>query len=176
MKLERKEEFTLDQYTQIAIQKLFAICFSGYPSDRIYFKQLPCFRYLCWEDDELIAHMAVDHRIINNENQHLRIFGIVDLCVHPAHQHKRIASKLLRELENLGQLSGIDFLLLTASDAGFYESNGFETVHNSCKWLLTVDHQSLGVIDRTLEDGLMIKPLTSKKWKEGTLDFLGNIF
>ena len=56
-----------------------------------------------WEGKQLIGHMAVEHRLINASGRKVHIFGVVDLCVSKAFQHKKIASTLLNNLEKLGK-------------------------------------------------------------------------
>ena len=72
MKLQRLQEFEIDEATESAIAGLLGSCFPEYPEGRIYYKQLPDFRFLCWENEALIAHMAVEHRIVNNDGQAFR--------------------------------------------------------------------------------------------------------
>jgi GNAT superfamily N-acetyltransferase len=176
MKLQRIEEFQVNPQIHEKIRQLFEECFPHYPKDRTYFKQLPNFRYLYWEGDQLIAHMGVEHRMVNNAGQLLSVFGIVDLCVSLPFQHQKIASLLLKELEKLGKEHQVDFLLLAAADTQLYLSNGFDMVSNHCKWLMIKDHAIFGVIARRLENTLMVKTLNDKEWREGGLDFLGTIF
>ena len=176
MKVERLEEFKIDEATNLQIQQLLKESFSDYPNGRSYYKQVPCFRFLVWEEKQLIGHMAVEFRLINVGGVVARIFGVIDLCVAVAFQSKKIGSKLLNELESLGKTSNIDFLLLIAKDQEVYKKNGFESADNSCRWLLINNHQTFGVGQRGLDNSLMVKTLGTKKWNEGTLDFLGHVF
>jgi len=173
--VQRVEEFELTAEEEQAIRQLLGSAFSVYP-DRTYYKQQPDFRYLCWEQDTLVAHMGIEHRTINNAGQLLRIFGVADLCVQKAYQHRHIGSLLLSELSLLGQKNGIDFVVLIASDQQLYLKNGFLPVDNTCRWLLISEHATLGVAQRHIESALMVKPLGKKRWKNGVVDFLGPIF
>lgn len=176
MDLKRIEEFQIDETTQEAIRSLLLKSFSGYPAGKSFFKQAPDFRYLLWEKDYLIAHMAVEHRYINNSGQLLRIFGVADLCVDEDFQHQKIASRLLLELETLGKLYDIDFIVLQAQDQQLYINNGFQAQSNLCQWLLIQNNTTLGVARRRLEQSLMIKPLNQKQWGTGLVDFMGHVF
>ena len=176
MKLQRLQEFEIEEATELAIAGLLGDCFPEYPQGRIYFKQLPDFRFLCWENESLIAHMAVEHRIIDNDGQALRIFGIADLCVAEAFQHRRLASRMISELAILGLRHRIDFLLLMAKDHGLYESNGFQLVSNTCQWLMISENRTLGIAHRRVRSSLMIKALGKKEWKPGLVDLLGHVF
>ncbi|MDX1943136.1 MAG: GNAT family N-acetyltransferase [Saprospiraceae bacterium] len=176
MDLKRIEEFQIDQLTHEAIRELLSKSFPGYPTDQSFFKQSPDFRYLLWQAQCLVAHMAVEHRHINNSGQLLRIFGVVDLCVDEDFQHQRIASRFLLELESLGKLHDIDFIVLQAQEPQLYENHGFQMQSNLCQWLLIQNNATLGVARRRLEQSLMIKPLNNKQWETGLVDFLGHVF
>lgn len=176
MTIQRIEEFAIRPEQQQAIARLLYRCFSGYPSGRTYYKLLPDFRYLIWEGPELVAHMAVDHRLINNDGQILRIFGVVDLCVSVTHQQQQLGSRLLEELESLGKKHGVDFIVLLAGTPAFYEAQGFRAQHNLCQWVMIHAHQTMGVKSRRIRDILMVKPLGEKEWLPGPVDFLGPFF
>ncbi|MCB0570043.1 MAG: GNAT family N-acetyltransferase [Phaeodactylibacter sp.] len=176
MELQRLEEFQIDDRAESQIAALLGQCFPGYPEGRAYFKQLPDFRYLCWEGGQLIAHMAVEHRMVYNDGEVFRIFGIADLCVAEAFQHRKLASRLISELSILGQNHRIDFLLLMAKDHGLYLNNGFELVANDCQWLIIQEHRALGIAHRRVPSSLMVKPLGRKQWRPGFLDLLGHVF
>lgn len=176
MRLERIEEFLISGATQEAIADLLQQAFPGYPSDRTFFKQLPDFRYLFWDEEKLAAHMAVEHRMINNDGQLHRIFGVADLCVATASQRQKLATRLLQELESLGKNHAIDFIILQAQDAQLYETNGFQMQNNLCQWLLITQNNMLGIAKRRLEQSLMVKPLGEKIWRSGLVDFLGHVF
>lgn len=176
MQIQRLEEFQIEQSLQQQIGDLLGECFSDYPEDRSYFRQLPDFRYLAWMDQQLVAHLAVEHRIINNDDQLLRIFGIIDLCVAPAFQHQKLATKMLRLLEQLARDHRIDFLVLVAKDHEFYTLNGFQVVDNRCRWLMIHDDQTFGITSRSLHRSLLVKATGEKQWRPGITDFLGHIF
>ncbi|HKK78713.1 MAG TPA: GNAT family N-acetyltransferase [Phaeodactylibacter sp.] len=173
--LRRVEEFQLTADEEQAVRQLLGNAFSVYP-DRTYYKQQPDFRYLGWENGKLIAHMAVEHRTINNAEQLLRIFGVADLCVEREWQHQHIGSQLLSELSLLGQKNGIDFIVLLAAEPELYLKNGFKAVNNICRWLMISSHTTLGVAQRHIEAALMVKALGEKRWRPGVVDFLGTIF
>lgn len=176
MVIQRIEEFKIDSSTKKQIADLLNISFSGYPNGRTFYKQLPSFRYLIWNNDKLVAHMAVDHRMMNNNSNAIAVFGVSDLCVLPAYQHQKIASQLINQLEELGKKNSIDFIVLMANDHQLYLSNGFEAFENECQWLIIDNNKSLGVIHRRIKEALMVKPLGNHNWQEGFVDFLGHIF
>jgi len=176
MKTLRAEEFKITQQQHSDIQNLLQICFSSYPSDRSYFNQLPAFRFLVYDKKTLVAHLAVVHRVIKFGDEIATIFGVADLCVRPDFRDKDIASELLQELENLGKNHGIDLIVLIAKENKFYKKNGFKIYSNKLRWLMTNQHQSFGIVQRSLEDSFMIKKIKLKKLETGTVDLLGSLF
>ncbi|MFT7605997.1 MAG: putative acetyltransferase, partial [Saprospiraceae bacterium] len=150
--------------------------FGDYYPEHSYFKQLPTFRYLVWKEEQLIGHMAIEHRNINIAGKLANIFGVVDLCVVNDFQSKNIASTLLQNLESLGITHHIDFLVLIAQNHEVYEKNGFELVTNTCRWLMINGNQTLGVAHRRIDECLMVKAIGNKDWKPGIVDFLGHLF
>ena len=176
MKIQRIEEFKVNKKQHLEISELLKLCFSSYPADRSFYKQFPSFRFLVFEEKKLIAHLAIIHRIIKVGEESVVIFGVSDLCVHPDFQHKKIASVLLEELESLGKKHKIDFITLIAQEQKFYKKNGFQAVNNDCRWLIINEIQSLGLAQRSLDNALMIKPLSEKNWGDGMVDFQGSLF
>jgi GNAT superfamily N-acetyltransferase len=175
MELERVEEFALTSLQHQHIQQLLKTAFPGYP-DRTFYRQLPDFRYIGYQDERLMAHMAVEHRLLHNAGQVYPVFGVMDLCVDPLFQRRRIASHLLDQLTALGKAHQIDFLVLIASQHQLYLDNGFQLVSNPCVWMMISGDQSMGLTRRSVKHSLMVKPLSGQQWKEGLVDFLGPIF
>lgn len=176
VRIERTEEWLVAPAVQQQIAALLGEAFPDYPAGQSYYKQLPHFRLLAWHESRLVGHLAVEHRLISNSGAPLRIFGIADLCVAADHQHRKIASCLLLELETLGRVNGIDFLVLLAKDHDLYLHNGFQAVDNLCQWVMVQRFRTFGVVRRSLGGSLLIKPLGDKTWKNGLVDFLGHIF
>jgi GNAT superfamily N-acetyltransferase len=176
MFIQRIEEYKIPGAVHCQIGALLEASFSGYPKGRTYYKQLPDFRYLVWESEQLIGHMAVDHRLMSVDGVPFKIFGVVDLCIADSYQRNKLATRLLEALEELGSQCNIDFIMLMAQHHPFYDSNGFQSVDNQCKWLLIQEHKSLGVIHRKMKQALMVKPLQDKAWPEGLVDFMGHVF
>ena len=176
MKIQRIEEFKINRKQHLEISQLLKLCFSSYPANQSFYKQFPSFRFLVFEEKELIAHLAIIHRLIKIGEESASIFGVSDLCVHPDFQHKKIASVLLEELETLGKKHKIDFITLIAQEQKIYKKNGFQSVNNNCRWLIINEVQSLGLAQRNLDNALMIKPLTKKSWGDGIVDFQGCLF
>ena len=176
MKTLRIEEFKLNKKQHTHVRDLLQTCFASYPTGRSYFNQLPAFRFLVYDEKILVAHMAVMHRVIKFGDEVATIFGVADLCVHPDYRDKDIASELLQKLESLGKKHDIELILLIATENSFYKKNGFKIYNNKLRWLMTNQHQSFGIVQRSLEDSFMIKKIGIKKLASGTVDLLGSLF
>jgi predicted N-acetyltransferase YhbS len=176
LRYQRIEEFQINDQQQQAINRLLQEAFDSYPNHLIYANQLPSFRFLVWDNEKLVGHMAVEFRIVRVGEAIMRIFGIADLCVSIDYQQQNIASSLLQKLEKLGKQSQVDFILLIAQDHGVYEKNGFQLVSNPCRWLMINQQQTFGVGNRKLVDCLLVKQIGITKWQEGLVDLLGHIF
>ena len=176
MEIQRIEEFKLDEETKKQIRLLFANCFEGYPLDRIYYNQLPDFRFLAFENKDLVGHLAVNHRIISIDQNIVSVFGIIDLCVDGDRRSRKVGSALIQATEDLAKEFGVQFLLLTTETEDIYLKNGFEHVNNPCTWLVIHNHKTLGALKRTLEEGLMVKAVSKNQWPDGSVDLLGHMF
>ncbi|AEE53578.1 GNAT family N-acetyltransferase [Haliscomenobacter hydrossis] len=176
MTITNTPEYQLSVPQHLAISALLQECFPQYPSGRTHFRQLPQFRILATaEDGTLIGHIAVEHRMVNNAGQLLRVFGLADVCVSPDYRDKGLGANLLDYSTTLAQNTGIDALLLIAHEPEFYLKNDFLAVENECKWLFVQGDQTLGVLNRHIK-GLMVKMLNGEPWRAGQLDLLGHIF
>ena len=177
MIIERTEEFKINKQQHQQIAALLQRSFANYPWNRSFYNQLPSFRYLVKGDDNiLIGHMGVCHRLMNLDGESIRVFGVMDLCVEQAYQSQRIASRMLESLTTLGQQHGVEFIVLIAQEHQLYENNGFVLYDHACKWLVINQQKSLGICLRRLEDCLMVKGLGDRAWNGQIADFLGPIF
>lgn len=170
-------EYEIDTKTATQIVALLDESFPDTFDGRTYFKQLPHFRYLVFERETLIAQLGVDHRVIRAGGKIIRIFGIIDLCVTPAHRGFGLAANLLKQVESLAGASNVDFLVLMGDVDTLYVANGFHHVHPAItKWLAVEDVESVSVIERDLEDCFLVKPLRGENWPAGQIDMLGYLF
>jgi predicted acetyltransferase len=161
------------------IQELLSECFQeDYPKNRIYFKQLPHFRFVVFNDkNQLVGQVGIDYRVMNLNGNPIRALGLIDLCVTQNTRSQGIGSMLLLEIEQFCCNRNIDFLLLFADNNTLYLKNGYKSVTNKYKWL-KIDHVSQITRDIGYEviDGLMIKEVGKSGWSEGDLDFLGYLY
>ena len=174
--IERLEEYQVTGEKANRIANLLAASFPDYPAGRVYFRQVPTFRFIAWKQSQAIGHLGVDFRIMNNGGQRIRTFGVVDLCVDESFRYRGVAAHMLDLLEAEGKAWEVDFLVLWTNDFTFYEKRGFMRVDNACRWLLIQQDHSYGLVHRKVAEGLMIMRLGAKIWRDGTLDFLGHIF
>lgn len=185
MKVEREYQvkqivdYDINGKVKAEIQELLCECFGDdYPDDRIYFKQIPHFRYLVHnEDQRLVGHVGVDYRVMNLKDEPINVLGIIDLCVSKGSRSLGIGSQLLFEVERFSDGRNIDFLLLFAYDPSLYEKNGFQSVSNQCTWMKINDQNQTtrGIGTETINE-IMIKQLGTKKWSSGHLDMLGYLY
>lgn len=179
MKINRVYDYEIDDALRKNIQELLFECFEdNYPKERIYFKQLPHFRYLVLNDEnKLVAQVGLDYRVMNLNGKPVRVLGVIDLCVKKEYRSNGLGSLLLSEIEKFSENKLIDFLLLFADNKNLYLKNGYRSVENKCKWL-KIDNENqctLGIGIEVINE-LMIKELGNVKWHNGELDLLGYLY
>ena len=173
--IEQVREDMIDADTHAELRELLDLSFPGYFTERSYFKQLPHFRYLGKGGGDLIGHVALDHRVIQVDGQPHRIYGIVDLCVHPEWRGRTIGRALLAQVEKDARAAGVDSIILFADNQRLYEECGYVSVENECTWLAIDEHKSIDVRSDSLADCMMVKSL-KLDWTEGPVDLLGYLF
>jgi predicted N-acetyltransferase YhbS len=179
LKIEQVFEYDIDEALETKLQDLLSSCFPQvYPSDRIYFKQLPHFRFLAFNhDNQLVGQVGLDYRVMNLGGEPLRILGIIDLCVSHQARSAGIGTSLLLEVDKFSVERNIDFILLFADHMALYEKNGYTTVENQCTWM-KIDHESQTTKEIGCEslNELMVKNVGNKEWNKGALDLLGYLY
>ncbi|MEW4225807.1 GNAT family N-acetyltransferase [Rossellomorea marisflavi] len=179
MIIKKVHEYELDDMARRSIQELLSESFGeDYPKERIYFKQLPHFRYLVLnEDNMLVAQVGLDYRVMNLNGHPVNVLGVIDLCVKKEYRSNVLGSLLLSEVEKFSEDRSIDFLLLFADDKGLYLKNGYRSVMNECTWLKidNENHKSLGLGMEVMNE-LMMKEIGNVTWENGCLDLLGYLY
>nr|WP_160042662.1 GNAT family N-acetyltransferase [Paenibacillus sp. USDA918EY] len=163
MKIEKVFEYDLSNELEAAIQELLIDSFPDiYPKDRIYFKQLPHFRFLAFnEENQLIGHVGLEYRVMNLNGKPVKILGVIDLL----------------EVDQFSEGRNIDFILLFTDKMNFYLRNGYKPVKNKCKWMkIDYETQTINGIGHEEVDQLMIKEVGKTVWSGGDLDFLGYFY
>ncbi|WP_442953631.1 GNAT family N-acetyltransferase [Paenibacillus sp. USDA918EY] len=163
LKIEKVFEYDLSNELEAAIQELLIDSFPDiYPKDRIYFKQLPHFRFLAFnEENQLIGHVGLEYRVMNLNGKPVKILGVIDLL----------------EVDQFSEGRNIDFILLFTDKMNFYLRNGYKPVKNKCKWMkIDYETQTINGIGHEEVDQLMIKEVGKTVWSGGDLDFLGYFY
>ena len=75
MIIEKRIEYDIAPSMHGQITDLKNACFPGYEKPRSYYKQLPHFRFLAFDSDQLIGHLGIDHRVISVGDDIFTIFG-----------------------------------------------------------------------------------------------------
>ncbi|WP_417380776.1 GNAT family N-acetyltransferase [Gimesia sp.] len=176
MQIDHKIEYDINPQLHDKITELRNACFPEDSKPRSYFKQLPHFRYLAYEDGILVGQMGIDHRVISVGKSVFSIFGVIDLCISRSYRSRGIASELLEQLSALAEEKGIDFLFLVADDHRLYETHGFQIISTSLTWLRIDEHKNYGVGSERIEKELMIKQTGKKVWPDEPVDLLGYLF
>ena len=168
-------EIELDATTHQAIQILRNSSFPDSAVERSYYKQLPHYRALQYAGAELIGHAGLDYRVINVGEKALKILGIIDFCVHVDRRGQGIGTAMLEQLSAYAERKDVDFIILIADNEDFYIRNGFQQVQSRNFWLRIDEHKNYDVAREDIDD-LYIKPVGSKKWPVGDVDWLGSMF
>lgn len=179
MRIEKIAEYDIDKQLEEKLQRLLVESFGEmYPLDRIYYKQLPHFRFVVTDKvNQVIGQVGLDYRVMNLNEKPIKVLGIIDLCVSEANRFQGIGSLLLTEINEFCEGKSIDFILLFADNPNLYLKNGFIAVENKCKWLQIDDeNQTTYGIGNKRNDELMIKKLGNRDWEQGDIDLLGYLY
>lgn len=176
MEILKINEYDIDVILEKNILSLLIESFPDvYPRDRIYFKQMPHFRYLAFDKDILIGQAGLDYRVMNLNGIVIKVLGIIDICLKKEYRGRGIGSKLLETIECFSIAHKVDFLMLFTDVEAFYTRNGFVSVKNKCKWTKIDEHKTLGIGEEEIKE-LMIKKTGNKVWEYGCLDMLGYLY
>ena len=176
MYIERHLESEISSDTHRAIQALRNSCFIEHAVPRSYGKQLPHFRILASDDQELVGHVGVDHRVMRFGDQVCSVFGVVDLCVAEDMRGKGIGGALLSRIEEYARRGRIDVMFLLCYKPELYLSQGFRRLDAECNYLGIDEHKNLGVLSEHLSGEIMIKSFGMDQLPTGPIDFLGYMF
>lgn len=170
-------EFEIAEKTKRELADLLQVCFpdAAY-NGNTFFKQLPHYRLLLKDKNKTIGQVAIDYRIMKQNNETVKVFGVVDLAVHPDYRNKGLGTLLMQEYEKLAvkHTHNIDFIFLVTDKPEFYKKLGYKITKLKTTWLKINNGKNYGLGNETVDDCfLMYKPTGSKIWKDGTLDMLG---
>ena len=176
MQIIERIEYAIGPDWHDQITSLRNACFPDCVQDRSYFKQLPHFRLLAFEGEQLVGHLGIDHRMMTWGGVPSPVFGVIDLCVHSEARGQGIATRLLQRAEEIAQKAEIEFMVLISQAHRLYQRNGYVAVSATCSWLRIDEHTNYGVAVERFEEELMIKGLQGKSIPDGPVDFLGYMF
>lgn len=159
---------TVDPELDWELRVLFVHCWPG-PMFRTkrYNAELPQHRWILRAaDHSLAAHLALHDKLVRIDGNPIRVGGIAEVCVHPAHRGKRLVSHLLGAAHAWMQSESVPFSLLFGR-AEVYASQGYRQVPNPCRRFLT-DRNDW---ETGAAAGLLVRPIASTPWPEsGLLD------
>lgn len=180
MKLTFINAFEIDEKTNEQLKNLLQKSFPAAEfKQRTYFKQLPHYRILATENEQLVGQLGIDYRVMNLNGEAVKVFGVIDLCVSASMRGRGIGTKLMREFEATARQhrNNIDFLFLVTDTAKFYENLGFRKSKLTITWLKIDEHKNYGLGIEAIEDAFfMIKAVSDKAWQAGDLDMLGYMY
>ena len=177
MRIEQHLEMTVSESMDKELTELLQHAFPSIYPNRRYFKQLPHFRLIAYEDERIIGQVGLDFRAMNMNGESIHVLGIIDLCVREEVRGRGVGRALMEKVIALGETYPIDFLLLFADRPDLYEHIGFHTVSNTCTWLqINDENQTIRGIGEASFEELMIRQVGDKRWSDGTLDLLGYLY
>ncbi|MEZ4886447.1 MAG: GNAT family N-acetyltransferase [Chitinophagales bacterium] len=180
MTLTFLNEFQIDTPTSMALNTLLQKSFPEVEYEgRDYFKQLPHYRILAKEGEQIIGQMGIDFRVMNLNGKVVNVFGVVALCVDSDFQGKGIGTKLMLEFEAIAKRypNRIDALFLVTDLPQYYERLGYKTSTLHITWLKIHQHQNYGLGKELITDVyFMYKMISDKVWEDGELDLLGYMY
>ncbi|MGF1727642.1 GNAT family N-acetyltransferase [Photobacterium nomapromontoriensis] len=129
------------------IRRLLSTCFVKGDDAEIfsrqrYYNEMPQHRYMLWENNDLVAHIAVHDKQVFVNGSSQPICGIAEVCVHPEHRGKGAVKQLLGKIHHARIANGDAFSILFG-DEEVYASSGYHCINNlkalnlSKEWLVT---------------------------------------
>ena len=90
MNIQFIDELALDAETKLQIADLMKLCF---PEEdfhgRHYFKQLPHYRLLLKNQNQLIGQLGLDYRVMTLNGESINVLGVMEFAIFPQYQKKR---------------------------------------------------------------------------------------
>ncbi|HEY0262386.1 MAG TPA: GNAT family N-acetyltransferase [Chitinophagales bacterium] len=172
-----KNEFEIDAKTKDELNKLLVLCFpeTNYHG-RTFFKQMPHYRLILYENKQVIGQLAIDYRSMNLNGELVNVMGIIDLAILPGFQGKGYGTLLMNEFEKIASnnANNIDFLFLVTDKSKFYKRLGYKATSLVVSWLKIHQTVNYGIGKEEVNDcTLMYKSIGNNIWCDGELDMLG---
>jgi len=127
--VERIEELRLSQTQEEQIAQLVDETFSVDFQGRSFFQNRHHCRFLAFQHDKLVGHLAIAYRAIHMGARRTDIIGIGEVAVALNARKQGIASELVQCALEEGQLANADFAMLFGTEK-LYSKAGFLTVPN----------------------------------------------
>jgi predicted N-acetyltransferase YhbS len=170
-------ELEISNEMRDSIRTILKTNFGFYPTATDYTHQIPHARILAFDGTQLIGHLALHLRSIRIDKKAFEILGLSDFCIETEYRRQGAARNIFHVLMPIFLQSGKDALLTFAQEPAFYFSLGFKQISCRCRWLMIQEQQSLGVLDRYMESGLMAFSHKAELFDQITMiDFLGAPF
>lgn len=172
------DELAVDAPLDAELRPLLAAGFPDFADTfhaRRYFKQLPHARLLARQGAALVGHLAVVHRMVGSAAGPQRILGLLDVVVAPERRRAGIGGALLEAAEVRARAAGVDHLVLFADDDRLYRRHGYRPAASMLRWLRIHDHASLGIAEERVSE-LRVRSLGDRRWPDGPVDLLGELF
>lgn len=155
------------------LRELLFACFSYNPIflARRYLQRRPGHRWLLKDGaGKIIAHAAVHEKTIGTEAGDLRVGGVAEVCVGPAHRGLGHSKKLLLAIDQWLEGRGIEYAMLFGRPR-VYRSSGYVPIANQLRT------SSLWSRSWNPFHGKpMVKARTPTAWPSGTIDLRGPTF
>jgi predicted acetyltransferase len=136
------------------------------------FSECPAHRWLARNDEgRLAAHLAVHDKIVGTSAGDLRVGGIAEVCVDPAHRGQGLARQLLALSDDWMTRQGIPFGILLGKQE-VYGSSGYRQADNPVRYLVP----STGEWLEQSFSYFLFKPLGAIPWPPGVIDLRGPKF
>ena len=147
--------------------------------NRHFFKQLPHYRLLLRDNNNLVGHMGIDYRVMNLNGELITVLGVIDLAVHPHFQGKGLGTNLMNEFDRIASNfhNNVDFTFLVTDRPAFYSRLGYKPTEVTTTWLKLHQSKTYGIGQEKITDSVfMFKQVGSKIWRDGELDLLGYMY
>ena len=172
--IEFIEDVAVDAMLDWQLRELLSLCFTK-PCDivfrdRRYFHESPRWRWFV-PGNSLIAHVAVHDKIIGTTAGDVRVAGIAEVCVHPAHRGHGWVRQLLATAHPWLAAQGIPFAMLFGNSQ-VYSSSGYRNVADSLRYF---DGATQTWQNKSF-DCAMVQPLGAQEWPAGPVDLRGPTF
>ena len=169
-------EHLLTKTDDAAIAGLLARCFRTDFGGRSFFQTRHGWRHVLRHDGRIIAHLAVQLRVVRLSEDLLTVAGIADVATDPNHRGQGHAATLLQAALAAARQSPASHALLFGT-AGLYPAAGFRPVANPLTYLDLTGARTGQLHRGRPEDHLQCLDLGGETW-DGTapLDLLGGLF